>query len=159
MSGGPRKFSLFPKPLAQVIEPLTRPLFKSTGLSGTRLLTEWPQVIGPALARHTAPQKLSFPRGKNTGGTLTIAVAHGFATEIQHMQPIILERLATYLGYKAVTRLVISHDFLAEPAPAGQPKPQPTLPAASVALVQEVEDDELKEALTSLAETLSGKAT
>jgi hypothetical protein len=98
-----RKYSPFPKQMAQVVEPLTKPLFKSRGLAGTNAISDWPRIVGKELAGHCWPEKISFPQGKKTGGTLTVACENGFATEIQHMQPLILERLNVFYGYQAVT--------------------------------------------------------
>ena len=110
-----------------------------------------------SLARHTIPEKLTFSRGQKTGGTLTIACENGFATELQHMQPIILERLAGYFGYQAVARIVISHSWIPAAAPqtAVALSPAP-LPVECSQLADNIEDEELKAALQSLAHTLSG---
>lgn len=154
-----RKFSFFPRPLGGCIERLTRPAFRAQGLAGTNLLLEWEKVVGAELAAHSVPEKLSFPKGKTVGGTLTVAVENGFATEMQHMQPIILERLAVYFGYKAVERLSISHAWL--PAlPDKTPAPRrAALAAADVEIATQAEDGELQEALASLAKTLAGQST
>lgn len=154
-----RKSSLFPKALSACVEPLTRPVFKAQGLAGSRLLTEWPEVVGAKLARHCFVEKLSFSPGKKTDGTLTIAVENGFATELQHMQPVILERLSSYFGYKAVSRIVISHSYGPAAKPAPKAKRAAPLPADCAHFADEVSDPELKEALQSLAETLSGKTS
>ena len=147
----------FPKTLAACIEPLTRPVLKAQGLAGSRILTEWHSIVGAGLAVHTAPEKLSFPPGKKTGGTLTISVENGFATELQHKQPVILERLAGYFGYAAIARITIAHTW--HPA-AAQPKrkpPAPKLPLDCSRIAESVTDDALREALVSLAKTLSGQ--
>lgn len=159
MSDNIRKYSYFPKALAACIEPVIRPVLKEKGLAGSRLLTEWASIVGHELARHAVPEKLSFPKGRKTDGTLTIAVENGFATELQHMQAVILERLAGYFGYAAVSRIVISHSFT-PPAPMQKPTaPLATLPVGSDRLADNVEDDDLKAALQSLAKTLSGQPT
>ena len=162
ISNPKRRSSLFPKTLGNCIEPLTRPLFKAQGSGATRLMTQWNAIVGPELARHTQVEKLSFLQGKKTGGTLTVSVENGFATEFQHMQPVILDRLAEYFGYRAIARIAISHSFLpaAEgPAKSRKAKTKPPLPPESSHLAEEVEDGELKEALQSLAKTLSGEPT
>jgi hypothetical protein len=156
---GERRYSFFPKPLKSCIEPLTRPLLKAQGLASSRLLGEWENIVGRELAGRCIPQKLSFPAGKTTGGTLAIAAENGFATELQHMQPVILERLASYFGYKAVARIAISHSFLPPAPKTVLHVPTPTLAAGCVAIAQEATDSELKAALSSFAETLSGKRT
>src|SRR5258708_1653919 len=107
-----RFYSPFPKLLERCVEPLLRPVLKAQGralkgegLAGSGLLTKWESIGGAELASHVVPEKLSFPPGKKTGGTLTVSVENGFATELQHMQPVILERLAIYFGYQAVARI------------------------------------------------------
>lgn len=147
--------SLFPKPLHKIIEPLVKPIFKTRGLAGAHFLADWPRIAGEELASHCVPEKLSFPSGSKTGGTLTIAVENGFALEFQHMQPVILERINMYYGYQAVTRLAISHSFPQRPK---EPKQIPATSAATAAYeVKNISDPELKTALQSLANSLSGK--
>lgn len=155
MSEDKRRWSMFPKTLDSVIEPLTRPVFKKQGLAGSRIISDWEQIVGPKLASHSLPEKLSFPAGKKSNGTLTISVENGFATELQHMQHVIIERLAAYFGYQAVSRITISHSWV--PAAKETPKAQakPSLPKSSVQLTEVVDDPELKKALQSLAQTLS----
>jgi hypothetical protein len=154
-AGDKRRYSLFPKTLASVVEPVTRPLLKKQGLAGSRILTEWESIVGPELARRSLPEKLSFPAGKKTGGTLTISVENGFATHLQHMQPLILERVAGYFGYAAVSRIQISHGWQPAPPPATPPLNRKPLPAACLHMADGVEDEELKAALQSLAMTLA----
>lgn len=156
-----RKYSLFPKTLTDCIEPLTRPVFKAKGLAHTRLLTEWSQIVGPELAASSIPEKLSFPTGKTNDGILTISVQNGFAPQMQHMQPIILERLSTYFGYKAVSRIHISHSYkkaAATPPPAPKPAYAPKLPTSALDRIStQVDDPELQAVLESFGQALTGK--
>lgn len=153
-----RRFSLFPKTLGACVEPVTRPALRSQGLAGTKILTEWPSIVGPELARHSMPEHLSFPRGKKTGGTLVISVESGFATHIQHMQAVIMERLASYFGYQAIARITISHSWVPEKVEAPRPAPKVSLPKGAHSCTDGVEDDELREVLASFAKALSGEA-
>jgi len=150
-----RKSSLFPKTLSKCVENLTRPALRSQGLAGSRIISEWQAIVGANLAQHSLPQKLSFPAGKKTGGTLSIAVENGFATELQHLQQIILERLAVYFGYRAVSRIVISHTYVPETKKQTTTPLTKKLSAESLALVEKVEDEELRVALAGIARTLA----
>lgn len=152
-----RKFSFFPKTLSACVEPLVRPALKAKGLAGSRILTEWESVVGKELARHTAPEKISFPQGKKTGGTLTIAVENGFGLELQHLQPVILERLAMYFGYTAVSRIAIAPAMLPAAKPKEAKAPAPSLAPGSAGLADDIEDGALKDALQSLAKALEGQ--
>lgn len=151
---------LFPKTLGECVEPLTRPVFKAQGIASSRLMADWDKIVGQALASRCLPQKLSFPKSKNTDGTLTIAVENGFAPEIQHHQPIIIEKLASYFGYKAVSRISISQSYLPAKILPNTPKKTkaPALCADCVSVAQSVGDEELKTALASFAGALSARA-
>lgn len=153
----PRIWSLFPKTLSHCIEPVTKPIFKTQGLAGSRIINEWPSIVGEHLANHCIPQQLSFPPKKKIGGTLCIAAENGFATELQHQEPMILERLATYFGYRAVSRITISHTYVPEIKKNPGPR-KATIPTDCTAMAEHVEDDELRAALTAIAKTLSGNA-
>ncbi len=147
---------LFPKTLAKCIEQVTRPALKTQGLAGSKIISEWDYIVGNKLASHCLPQKLSFPAGKKIDGTLSIAVENGFATELQHLQPLILERLATYFGYKAVTRITICHTYVTKQEQKPAPSKKPVLLTDCTDFLDNVEDSELRKALTSIAKTLSG---
>ena len=152
---GFRRSSMLPKTLSQCIEPITRPVFKTQGLAGTRIISEWSSIVGTKFASHCIPQKLSFSAGKKTDGTLSIAVENGFAPELQHLQPVILDRLATYFGYKAVTRITISHTYIPEQEKLSATKQKSRLPKNNLTITEQIEDEELRAALTNIAKTLS----
>ena len=154
-----RRFSLFPKTLQACVEPLTRPALKMQGLAGSRILTEWASIVGPEMASHSMPEHLSFPRGKKVGGTLVISTENGFATHIQHMQSVILERLASYFGYQAIARITISHSWVPKKPVETRPARAATLPKGTHVCTEAVDDPELRAALSSLARTLAGEIT
>jgi hypothetical protein len=150
-----RRFSLFPKPLKGCIEPITRPLFREQAGATARLLTHWPEIVGEKLASRCHPQQLSKRGGQKKGCTLQLAVENGFATEIQYMSAMILERIQTCLGDASVDQIVISHTYTrAAAAPAKKTRPKMTAPLHTDL---PVEDPELAAALRSLARTLSSE--
>ena len=155
----PRKFRPFPQTVGECVEPLTRPVFKAQGLAHARLITHWAHVVGPQLAMRCHPLKLQFPRQSQSGGTLTIGCEPGFSLELQHMQPVILERLAAYFGYKAVDRLTFQ-PISAPASPRTSVKiKRPSLPKDAAKLSEDAADPELREALASFARTLAGNAS
>lgn len=158
---GYRKTSMFPKTLAQCIEPVARPALKAQGLAGSRIITQWPSIVGTKLAMHCAPEKLSFPVGKRSNGTLVISVENGFAPDIQHQQPLILQRLSSYFGYQAVSRIVISHTYIpAIQKKAAKPAAKKNTPHTAIEFNSaDIKDDELRKTLESFAKTLSTPST
>jgi len=145
---------LSPKTLSQILEPITKPVFKAHGLAGNRIISEWPVIIGEKLSMHCIPQKLSFPAGKKTDGTLCIAVENGFAPELQHMQAVIMDRLAIYFGYKAISRITISHSYA--PINEEEKKPSSSKPSSTNFFIsEEIDDVELRSSLDNIAKSLS----
>ena len=100
-----------------------------------RLKAEWSAVAGAELAAQTWPEKL----GRD--GALKLRVAPGFALDLQHRAPLVIERINLFFGRAAVTRLVLVQGPLplAGSAPAGprsrrRPRLRPeTMPAARFA--------------------------
>jgi len=152
-----RRFSLFPKPLAKSLEKLVRPVYKKHGFAESRILTEWTDIVGRELAECSIPQKLVFRGSKKEEGTLHILAASGRALELQHMQPVIIDRIATYFGYNAVTRLVFtqtSTPLFRRPART-IPKPETAASPELMDMVKECEDEDVRSALLSLGMTLA----
>jgi hypothetical protein len=139
--------------IAALTARLTRPLFARRGLADGTIATDWPRIAGDIVAAHSIPDRISFAPGKRAGGTLHLKVAPGgFATEIQHLEKQLIERVNAYFGYGAVARLhLVQEPLPARPAP---PPPPPDLTARDEAdiatLLDGIEDEELRERLESL---------
>ncbi len=91
-----------PRALAAVLPKVTKPLFGARGFVEAGVLTDWPDIVGRPLADHTCPERLGVD------GVLVVRVeSGGGALELRHLEPVVLERIAGYFGYRAVTRLVL----------------------------------------------------
>jgi hypothetical protein len=89
-----------------MVAKLTNPVFKRRGLASGAIVNDWPAIAGPYLAARSAPEKIVYPAGENSEGTLHLKTdSGGLATELQHLEPVLLERVNTYFGYRAVARL------------------------------------------------------
>lgn len=141
-------------PVAQI----TRPVFGRRGFIHGALVMDWPAIVGPLLAAHTVPMGIQFPRGERTGGQLSIKVSSSaFATQLQHLSPLVIDKVNGYFGWKAVDRLRLRHGPLPrlDRRQGGAPKPkEPAAPLRSAAL-DRVEDPELRAALAGLAAGLA----
>ncbi|MBM3619024.1 MAG: DUF721 domain-containing protein [Alphaproteobacteria bacterium] len=152
-----RRFSLFPTTLQKAAEIATRPAFKKYGIVQARLTTDWLNIVGPVLAQKALPTRIQFAKGRKDGGTLFLDVATGWALEIQHLEPVILEKIATYFGYRAVERIHITQRPLPmqnEKAKAA-PTPAPLSASAQEKLektLEQVTDPDLRAALEKLGE-------
>jgi hypothetical protein len=113
---------------------LMRPLFGKRGLADGRIVADWAGIAGPLLARSCRPERIAFPPGDRTGGTLHLKVAPGgLATEIQHIEPLLIERINGHFGYRAVARLRLVQGPLPPPPPEPDPAP-PLAPEAEATL-------------------------
>ena len=138
--------------LAESIAPLTAPLTGKRGFTTARLQAEWPLIVGSHLAARSQPQRIGRLAKGESGGTLVIRIASGpLAVELQHQAPLIVERINTFFGWRAVAQLRLVHGPLPPPPPPSPP-PAPTAdPAVVDAAVTGIEDPSLAEALRALA--------
>ncbi len=140
-----------PRAIAGEVERLTRPALGKRGFAEAAIIAEWATVVGPVLAAHTCPLKLVFQRGQRGDGVLHLRVANGaFATELQHLEPQLLERVNGHFGYRAVARLALSQGPLPRRPKPKPPQPPPADPAVVERAVASVDDPEVKQALARL---------
>jgi hypothetical protein len=91
---------------------------------------------------------------------LHLRVAPGFATEVQHLEPLIVERINSYYGFRAVGRLKLTQGPLPAPRPRRDRGLRPLSPAEEERLgrlLGEVGDPELRQALAQLGRGVAGR--
>lgn len=143
------------KSLSYALDIVTKPVFLKRGFAENRIITDWKTIVGESISACSIPRKLTFAQDKKSNGTLYIEVSNSsFATEMVYIEPMILERIACYFGYKAVSRLKIQQN----------PKIQETVQKKTVTKknmseeeflkleqsIADIEDPELKASLLSL---------
>ncbi len=151
MTAPQRKASGFRR-IDRALAKVTKPFFRSRGFALADLLAHWPAIVGPELADSTCPERL----GAN--GQLRIHVAGPAATEIQHLEPQILERIAVYFGYRAVRRLVLLQGPLPPTRPA-DPALRPTREAEARPCegLERIAPSELRSALERLGRAVRAR--
>jgi len=145
--------------IAAEIPKIAGAVLGKRGFAEAQLVAQWPAIIGDALADSVSPEKLSFSRGERREGTLHLRVAPGVALEIQHREPVLVERINAFFGYRAVARLA-----LRQGPPPRASRPAPPLRRALKAeerqsLDRQLADlghPELKAALARLGEAVIG---
>jgi len=99
-------------PFAIAALPLVKNILARKGAAAADILVFWNKIAGEELAGYTFPQKLTFKKGEKIGGVLEIAVpGGGFALEVQHREPFIIERINSYFGCRVVDKLKIVQDI------------------------------------------------
>jgi hypothetical protein len=149
--------------LAETIAKLTGPAFGRHGFAGGAIIAEWPAIVGESLAVHSAPERVSYPPGSTTEGTLRLRIARGgLATELQHLEPVLIERINGYFGYRAVARLRFVHGPLPERSAPKPPSTRPLTPEEERELAGQlaaVEEPNLRHVLEDLGRGIIGRRT
>lgn len=87
---------------------------------------------------------------------LHVRVAGAFALELQHLEPVVIERINAHFGHAAVARLKLTQGLPARMVKTRR-RPKPLGAAAETALAATVErigDDRLKQALARLGRAI-----
>lgn len=149
-----------PVAIAAMLPRIAGRALQRRGFAEASIITNWAAIVGEVLARETMPQKLTFPRGENTGGALHVRVSGAFATELQHLAPLVTEKINAYFGYAAVAKLTMAQGPITRArATAGRKQAPPLSGPPSQALRQslaKIADDDLRASLTELG-VLLGK--
>ena len=145
------------KPLSSLIGKITAKSFESRGLVAAGIATEWPAIVGEAVAASSWPERL----GRD--GTLRVCVSGPVAVELQHLEPQILERIAAFYGYRAVTRIAyVNRSPASQPARDSGRRTSPNIDSESAARVENAvdstRDHRLKSALAALGRAVLARS-
>jgi len=155
ISAAPPERSRRARAVADLVPSIGGQAFKRFGFTQSAIVERWEEVVGPQYARHSRPESLAFPRGKQDGGTLKVAVTGALSPMLKHVEPQVIERVNRLLGYAAVAKIVLRHadmEPMARPAPA--PVPVELSPETRSTL-RDIADPDLRASLESLAQALS----
>lgn len=145
----------YPRPLADLIGTCVGDVFAKQGFAGRELVTHWPEIVGEEVAALAEPIRLQWPRGRAGDepepATLLVRVEGPAALEIQHLAPVILERINRFLGWRAVGRIGLRQAPLHRPERRKpRPAPSPERTAEVAAGLPELADAGLRAALARL---------
>jgi hypothetical protein len=130
--------------------------FRRFGFVQSSIVSRWGEIVGARYAAVSSPESIRFPPGKKSGGVLNLVVEGAHATMMQHVAPVIVERVNVFFGYPAVARIAIRQGAVqAEPVRKPKPAPAKAIPAEMGDSLREVADPELRLCLESLARSLS----
>src|ERR1700730_13371008 len=100
------------RPLADLVQTAIDPVVTRQGFGQSGLILFWDDIVGERLAAISQPVKLQWPpRGRDRAAdngmapaTLVIRVETGFALELQHLAPVLIERVNAHFGWRCVSR-------------------------------------------------------
>jgi hypothetical protein len=155
------------KPLADFIDSCLGPSLAAQGFAASDVIVAWPEIVGERLSAFTQPLKIEWKRRPPNGdpdarpepAALVMRVESAFAIEVQHLAPLIVERVNSHYGWRCVGRIVIKQGPVRRAEPAGR-APAPSLAEPEreriLAAVDPVADENLKAALQRLGTAVIG---
>lgn len=155
MRAGGRRPGL--RTLAGAVPKLTDRALRRRGFVEAAIVHRWSSIVGAEVAGWCVPDRIAFPRDRQAGATLHLQAQGARALELQHLEPVLLERINTVFGYAALSKIAIRQGSM--PGDADSKRP-PTRPldreeASWIAgQVTELKRPDLKEALRALGEAV-----
>ena len=142
--------------VADIVPDVGRVAFRRFGFIQSSVVSRWAEIVGERYARVSTPESIRFPTGKKSGGTLTLLVEGAHAPLVQHLGPMIIERVNRFFGYQAIVQIAFRQGRVpAAPARLARPKPAP-IPAELGEGLRAIADPELRACLESLAGHIAG---
>ena len=142
--------------------------FRRFGFVQSSIVSRWKEIVGERYAGVSSPESIRFPVGRKSEGVLTLVVEGAHAPMMQHVAPVIMERVNRFFGYNAVARVSFKQGVVqlakakSRVAPPslrafGAAPPRegcdggPELPADLGDSLREIADPELRQVLEALA--------
>ena len=127
--------------------------FKRFGFVQSAVVSRWAEIVGERYALVSTPESVRFPQGKKSGGTLTLTVVGAHAPLMQHLTPLIIERVNRFFGYAAVDKIAFRQGRVDSVKRPVRPEPR-AVPRELGEGLREIADPGLRACLESLAAKL-----
>jgi hypothetical protein len=149
-----------PRPLADFLDVCLSPSLAAQGFATSDIIVAWRDIVGERLAAFTQPLKIEWkrkrpyadPEARPEPATLVIRVEGAFALEMQHMAPVVIERVNVYYGWNCIGKLVLKQGPVRR---VDKKEDRQRLDG----LLAPIEEDSLKAALDRLGQAVVGSRT
>jgi hypothetical protein len=139
--------------VSDMLPEVGRAAFRRFGFVQSSIVSRWREIVGERYASVSSPESIRFPQGKRSGGVLTLVVEGAHAPMMQHVAPVIVERVNLFFGYPAVDRVSIRQGIvqIAKARSRAAPPSLRPIPAELGDSLRAIGDPELRACLESLA--------
>ena len=151
------KRAMRPRAVSDLLPDVGRAAFRRFGFVQSSVVSRWREIVGERYAGVSSPESIKFPPGRKSNGVLTLVVEGAHAPMMQHVAPVIVERVNRFFGYPAVERVAFRQGIVKiakSRTRAAPPSLKPLPPDLSDSL-REIADPELRAVLESVAHGLS----
>jgi hypothetical protein len=127
--------------------------FRRFGFVQSSIVSRWKEIVGDRYAKVSSPESIRFPPGKRSAGVLTLIVEGAHAPMMQHVAPVIVERVNRFFGYQAVEKVHIRQGMVqvARAKPRVAPPSLRPIPTEMGDSLRAIADPELRACLEALA--------
>ena len=140
--------------VSDMLPDVGRAAFRRFGFVQSSIVSRWREIVGERYAGVSAPESIRFPPGKRSDGVLTLVVEGAHAPMMQHVAPVIVERVNRFFGYAAVARVAFRQGVvqLAKAKPRPAPPSLRPIPTDIGDSLRTIADPELRTVLEALAQ-------
>jgi hypothetical protein len=127
--------------------------FRRFGFVQSSIVSRWSEIVGERYDRVSSPESIRFPHGARSKGVLTLVVEGAHGPMMQHVAPVIIERVNRFFGYEAVERVAIKQGMVqvAKARPRAAPPSLRPIPVEMGDSLRGIADPELRACLEALA--------
>lgn len=143
--------------VADMLPDVGRAAFRRFGFVQSSIVTRWREIVGERYAAVSAPESIRFPHGKRSEGVLALVVQGAHAPVMQHVVPVIIERVNRFFGYPAIARVQFRQGLVqvAKLRAAHPTAPATPIPRALGECLREIADPELRACMEALARSVA----
>ena len=143
--------SMRARPAGELVADISGIAFKKFGFVQGAVVSRWAEIVGERYANVSTPEAIRFPAGRKSGGTLQLLVEGAHAPLMQHLGPMIVERVNAFFGYEAIGAVAFRQGRArVEKVPITR-IPDAAIPKEMGENLRQVADPELRAVLESLA--------
>jgi hypothetical protein len=139
--------------VSDIVPEVGRAAFRRFGFVQSSIVSRWSEIVGDRYSAVSSPESIRFPPGRRAEGVLNLVVEGAHVTMMQHVAPVVIERVNRFFGYQAVARVAFRQGpvQIARARTRAAPLALRPLPAELGDSLREVADPELRACLESLA--------
>lgn len=112
------------RPVGEFLRPVIDPVLARQGFGLTELVLYWDEIVGEELAGVSRPVRVQWPvrqggaprQGGPASAALHVRAESSCVLELQHLVPIIIERVNAHFGWRCIGRLVLMQGPVEPPA-------------------------------------------
>src|ERR671911_2513452 len=147
-----------PRAAGELVGQIGGMAFRRFGFVQSAIVSRWSEIVGERYAKVSSPESIRFPAGRKSGGVLTLLVEGAHGPLLQHLSPLIIERVNRFFGHNAIDRVVFRQGkAIAKAKQPERPQSKP-VPKELGEGLRQIADPELRACLESLAAKLDSSS-